>query len=43
VKAIHVGDVLATYGMARYPGWTNYIEWVELEVYFTAGEIRKII
>ena len=31
--ALRCGDVLEVYAMAQYPGWLNFAEFVEVEVY----------
>lgn len=34
LEMIHVGDVLDIYGIAKYPGWMNYIDYVEADVFY---------
>lgn len=34
VRDLRLGDVVTVWAMARFPGWANHVESVELDVYF---------
>jgi hypothetical protein len=33
LRALEVGDVIEVFAQAKYPGWRNYVESVEVELY----------
>jgi len=34
VRDLKVGDVVGIWAKARYPGWVNYVDKVEMEIYW---------
>lgn len=33
LRGLEVGDVVEVFAMAKYPGWKNYVEFVEVELH----------
>ncbi len=35
VRALKLGDMVTVWGRARYPGWLNHVERLEVKVYWS--------
>jgi hypothetical protein len=34
VRGLRIGDVISVWGMARFPGWSNVVEKVKVDIYW---------